>query len=168
MKYLLFIIVCFTYLLKLKWYIFIIFLLLINSISCKKNEHTFANLSLDDCALWALSSQNETIQDAAAKEFSPLKLKYCNLFDILGDEQSFVWVKFNFTLPDELKNEELGVVFPYINFADKAWCNGVFIGETGSFPPHYYSSLYKSHIYTIPKNILNVHINTINAMKKVN
>ena len=135
--------------------LFIIFLLLINSISCKKKEHPFANLSLDDCALWALSSQNETIQDAAAKEFSPLKLKYCNLFDILGDEQSFVWVKFNFTLPDELKNEELGVVFPYINFADKAWCNGVFIGETGSFPPHYYSSLYKSHIYTIPKNILN-------------
>ena len=133
----------------------LIFLLLISSISCKRKEHPFANLSLDDCALWALSSQNETIQDAAAKEFSPLKLKYCNLFDILGDEQSFVWVKFNFTLPDELKNEELGVVFPYINFADKAWCNGVFIGETGSFPPHYYSSLYKSHIYTIPKNILN-------------
>ena len=63
----------------------LIFLLLISSISCKKKEHPFTNLSLDDCALWALSSQNETIQDAAAKEFSPLKLKYCNLFDILSD-----------------------------------------------------------------------------------
>ena len=70
--------------------LFIIFLLLVNSISCKKKEYPFANLSLDDCALWALSSQNETIQDAAAKEFSPLKLKYCNLFELLGDDGSIV------------------------------------------------------------------------------
>lgn len=133
----------------------IFFLLLLCFISCKKKEHPFENLSLDDCALWSLSSQNETIQDAKDKDFSPLKLEYCNLFDILGDEQSFVWVKFNFKLPAELKNKELGVVFPYINFADKAWCNGVFIGETGSFPPYHYSSLYKSHLYTIPQDILN-------------
>lgn len=135
--------------------ILIIFLLLICSISCKKRELPYANLSLDDCAMWALSSQDETIHDAVNKHFSPLKLEYSNLFELLGDDQAYVWVKFTFTLPAELKNDELGVVFPYINFADKTWCNGVFIGETGSFPPHYYSSLYKSHLYTIPQNILN-------------
>ena len=99
--------------------ILIIFLLLICSISCKKRELPYANLSLDDCAMWALSSQDETIHDAVNKHFSPLKLEYSNLFELLGDDQAYVWVKFTFTLPAELKNDELGVVFPYINFADK-------------------------------------------------
>lgn len=123
--------------------------------SCKNKEKSFDFISLDNCASWASATKEDTIQDAQNLDFKQLALKYCNLRDLVGSKENYVWIKFEFTVPPELEGKELGVVFPYINFADKAWCNGYFIGETGEFPPYQYSSLYKAHFYPISKEILN-------------
>lgn len=139
-----------------------IFLLSISLFSCKKTNPRYDSFSLDNCASWCIASEDETIEDAQNHTFQPLKLEYSNLRSLLGDEKSFAWVKFDFFIPESLKDKELGVVFPYINFAEKAWCNGHFIGESGLYPPKEYSSLYNAHFYPLTKENLNEDgINTI-------
>lgn len=133
---------------------FIFFLFIFGFFSCKNEKPRYDFFSVDNNASWAKATSEDTIRDAQNLDFEKLTLKYCNIRDLVGDEENYVWVKFEFTIPPELQNKDLGVVFPYINFADKAWCNGYFIGETGNFPPHKYSSLYRSHFYPLPQKIL--------------
>lgn len=98
-------------------------------------------------------------QDAELSENTEFKLitDYTkkNLAKLADNKGSFIWVKTEFTIPEQLKNKDLGLVIPYLHFADKGWINGVFAGSYGRFPPDEESAQYQSHYYHFPKTVLN-------------
>lgn len=78
-----------------------------------------------------------------------------NLMNIFGRDRHFVWIRAEFEIPKEFKNQPLGLVIPHLRFAEQVYCNNVFISQYGNFPPHEISTLYKAHFFSFPLNILN-------------
>lgn len=122
--------------------------------SCSQEKTDTAQV-LDECVSWALGDLTQTVEDAEKLNYQPLTLEYENLSDKVGLEATYVWVKINFKLNDELKDKDLGIVIPYLHFSEKTWFNGAFVGQSGEFEPNQYSMLYQSHFYNIPKNLIN-------------
>lgn len=122
-------------------------------------------ISLDDKASWALGWELDTVEDASNYIYMPLKLGFCNLSDILGYEKNYVWVKFTFRLNDKLKDEPLGLVIPYVHFAEKTWVNGNLVGQSGEFGDDAYSSLFSSYVYFIPQDSLSKKGDNVILMK---
>ena len=75
----------------------------------------------------------------------------------LPEFKGYVWLRKTFTLPQELKNKDLGCFMGRITFADETWVNGVLIGKTGNFPPYEFSAWNKARYYNLPQGILNSH-----------
>ncbi|MCR4822633.1 MAG: SpoIIE family protein phosphatase [Treponema sp.] len=78
-----------------------------------------------------------------------------NLLNTLGRGKHYVWVRADFEIPPEFKGQPLGMVIPHMSFAAQLFCNGNFISQYGSFPPHEQSTLYKAHFFSFPMNVLN-------------
>ena len=77
-----------------------------------------------------------------------------NLRHTLGKGEHYVWVRAEFEIPPQFKNQPLGLVIPHLRFAEQVFCNGVFISQYGAFPPHEQSTLFKAHFFSFPLNIL--------------
>lgn len=88
--------------------------------------------------------------------FKPLQDKCVhNLWHTLGKGRHYVWVRAEFTIPPQFKNQPLGLVIPHLRFAEQVFCNGAFISQYGAFPPHEQSTLFKAHFFSFPLNVLN-------------
>lgn len=122
--------------------------------SCGDFDNSSTKLSLDDKASWALGKEYDDVAIAANYNYMPLELGFCNLSDILGYEKNYVWVKFTFSLTDELKNQSLGLVIPYVHFSEKTWINGNNIGQMGDSENDPHSSLLSSYSYFISPEFL--------------
>ncbi|WP_197018264.1 PP2C family protein-serine/threonine phosphatase [Treponema sp. C6A8] len=113
-------------------------------------------LDLSDKFTWGLidHSQYPTTEEIETIN-KPLKFGKQNLCKIVGLGGHFIWLKAEFTLPEELQYKDLGLFITYIHFANKVWINGNFAGQSGSFPPTETSQLYLPGIYNLPKESLN-------------
>lgn len=60
-----------------------------------------------------------------------------------------------FQLSSSLKDKNLYLVMGYVDDVDETYVNGIKVGSTGSFPPHYQSAYNAKRIYPIPSEILN-------------
>ena len=69
-------------------------------------------------------------------------------------QNSFVWVKTEFQIPEKYKNKDLALVIPYLSFSEKAWLNGEFAGSYGSFPPYETSAHFQAHYFLLPEKDL--------------
>lgn len=78
-----------------------------------------------------------------------------NLRNVLGKGEHYVWVKFDFTIPDYFRNQPLMLVVPHMKAAEQLWLNNIFISQGGNFPPHTQSTLFKAHFFSFPINLLN-------------
>ncbi len=78
-----------------------------------------------------------------------------NLMRTFGKGKHYVWIKADFEIPPQFKNQPLGMVIPHLRFAEQVWCNGTFISQYGVFPPHEQSTLFKAHFFSFPLNVLN-------------
>ncbi len=78
-----------------------------------------------------------------------------NLMKIFGKDRHYIWLKADFKIPPQFKNQPLGLVIPHLRFAEQLWCNNTFISQYGSFPPHEQSTLFKAHFFSFPVDILN-------------
>lgn len=62
----------------------------------------------------------------------------------------------SFTIPDELRKEQLAFFVSSIDDADRAWFNGIFIGESGRFPASdgsgFRSAVRTPRLYVIPQS----------------
>lgn len=106
---------------------------------------------------WETTPQS-TLQDALvhAPEFVKLRdVSTKNLTNVLGPGQHYVWVRADFKIPPKMRHKPLGLVIPHLTFAEKLYCNEVFISEYGKFPPNEQSTLFKAHFFSFPLNILN-------------
>ena len=73
------------------------------------------------------------------------------------DYESYIWIKAVFEIPDNLRNEDLGLNIPYLKTCSECYLNGNLVGSYGSFPPNEFSPGYISHYFLLPQTLLNTH-----------
>ncbi len=107
------------------------------------DSYLFYTDSVDYATMSAHRTPNITVPGFLTDYQTPTRKKYANYL-------------FNFELSDlnYSKNDSLFLVIKAMGGADKTLLNGKIIGETGIFPPHYFSSFDEERIYFIPNSLL--------------
>lgn len=131
----------------IKKYIFL-FLLLFSSlfISCKNETENRLYLNKN----WQYSTEGTSgpFYDISIRDFSRLASKVEN-------KKGYIWLKCNFTIPEELQNQTLTCYLGVTKVADKVFINDKYVGKSGFFPPKEFTSGEISSAYTISPYILN-------------
>lgn len=138
--------------------IFIIFLLISSAIFCSCGPKNTPKIIIGDNFYYWESDAESKLGDAMknAPAFKRLEDKsVTNLRNVLGKGPHYVWIRTDFEIPPQFKNQPLGLVIPHLRFAEQVYCNGVFISQYGAFPPHEQSTLFKAHFFSFPLDILN-------------
>ena len=110
---------------------------------------------------WALTTEESDVSEADSLEFQKLEqLKYKNIRKLVGAKGDYVWVKTTFTLPDELKGDDLAMVVPYIHFAEELYLNGYYIDDYGIMEGGPESSEiqeagFMAHLFDFPESFIN-------------
>ena len=117
--------------------------------SCEKQTQ---DAKIDLTSGWSYSLEENAAADAYT-EFDNSKLG--NLETLVPDQYGFIWLRKTFTVPEALKNQNLGVYLGRISIADETYVNGAYIGGEGTCPPNEFSAWNTARFYTIPKAILN-------------
>lgn len=135
-------------------------------ISCNRhNDVAVKPLEISDTFMYWESTEESTVEDAEehSRDFKRLEDKSTtNLRNILGKGEHYVWVRAEFTIPPAYRHQPLGLVIPYLRFAEKVYCNGTFISRFGDFPPNEHSTMFKAHFFSFPMDVLKQHeTNTI-------
>lgn len=137
--------------------------------SCNDNTDDSPRISLDDCFSWTFGTYEDTVEDAQKYEYKKLeRMGYKNIMEVAGNEGRYVWLKAEFILPEELKNDDLSMVIPYLHFAEELYLNGKYIDDYGTMGESYSSpeiqeAGYGAHLFDFPEFYLNQDgINTIN------
>lgn len=129
-------------------------------ISCRTNTTRY---SLDNQVYWATANNTVEVTDAKNLNYKQLTdFDSKNLQRLVGTKGAIVWLRIDFKIPDKLRYNSLGLVIPYLHFADIAYLNGEYIGSYGKFPPNEYSAQYVSHFYNLSvENLNQTGINTV-------
>ncbi|EID85864.1 Serine phosphatase RsbU, regulator of sigma subunit [Treponema sp. JC4] len=147
-----------TFNLKIRKILFPLFLVLLFS-SCKPRiPGADRKIEVGDTFYYWESTADSTPGDVMQnlKYFRKLEDKTVNnLQHVLGKGEHYVWVKFDFTIPDYFRGQPLMLVIPHMKMAAQVWINGIFVSQTGNFPPRLQSTLFKSHFFSFPVNLLN-------------
>lgn len=140
--------------------IFFCFISLILLASCSKKDEQ-ARIYLDDDFYWALTDAYSEPEDAEKLTFQHLdNMGYKNLMDLVGIDGKYVWLKAEFELIPELKNDDLSMVIPYLHYAEILYLNGKYIddyGVMGESPddPINQEAGYIGHLFDFPELYLN-------------
>ncbi len=139
---------------------FICFFSLFLFSSCGQDE-SVPRIYLDDNFYWALTDAASEPEDAENLQFEHLdNMGYKNLMDLVGIEGKYIWLKAEFELIPELKNDDLSMVIPYLHYADILYLNGKYIddyGVMGDSPddPINQEAGYVAHLFDFPELYLN-------------
>ena len=136
------------------WIISLISFLSIISCSVEKPEDF---IYFHDGLECAPATQEETIDQLheSGKTFTRFSTdSKHNLDPYKENNESFLWVRIAFSIPEKLKDKNIALVIPFLHFSDIAWLNGHFIGQYGTFPPNAYAAQYESHFYNLPEEYL--------------
>ena len=128
--------------------------------SCNEKEGP-PRIYLDDDFYWALTDANSMPEEAENLKFEHLdNMGYKNLMDLVGIDGKYVWLKAEFELIPELKNDDLSMVIPYLHYSDILYLNGKYIddygvmGETPDDPVNQEAG-YVAHLFDFPELYLN-------------
>ena len=148
--------------------IFVVLFSIISFTSCNDNPDNSPRLYIDDNFSWAFGTYEDTIEDAQNYEYTKLeRMGYKNIMDVAGRDGKYVWVKADFILPEELKNDDLSMVVPYLHFAEELYLNGKYIDDYGTMGenasnPDIQEAGYGAHLFDFPELYLNQDgVNTI-------
>ena len=151
-----------------KFSLFARFLLLLGVIfftSCKTKPGPEERIDFRDSFYWALCEKDSTYDDFLANrdKFVHLdELRGNNLSNLeqVGTQGKFIWITFDFTVPENLKNQDLSLVIPFLKFSDEVFLNGFFIGGYGTYEPET-SPWFQSQDFWIAQNMIKEGTNTI-------
>lgn len=128
--------------------------------SCEKEEEP-PRIYLDDDFYWALTDAGSEPEDAEKLTFQHLdNMGYKNLMDLVGMDGKYIWLKAEFELIPELKDDDLSMVIPYLHYSDILYLNGKYIddygvmGETPDDPVNQEAG-YIAHLFDFPELYLN-------------
>ena len=128
--------------------------------SCGEKEEP-PRIYLDDSFYWALTDAASEPEDAEKLTFQHLdNMGYKNLMDLVGIEGKYIWLKAEFELIPELKDDDLSMVIPYLHYADILYLNGKYVddyGVMGDSPddPVNQEAGYVAHLFDFPELYLN-------------
>lgn len=74
---------------------------------------------------------------------------------LLTDKNNYLWIKTDFTIPENLKNQDLGLYIAYVRTSCECYLNGELIGSYGGFHPKEFNPGFVSNYYFFPKDSLN-------------
>lgn len=96
-------------------------------------------------------------------DFKPLsKEEMKNLNKLTTKDENFIWLKIQFTIPEELKNKDLGLFIGYIRGADLLFLNNEGIRQYGEFPPAASSAGFTAQYFMFTATDLNQNgVNTV-------
>ena len=96
-------------------------------------------------------------------EFKPLERKNMrHLVKLISKEGNYLWFKIQFTIPEELKNKDIGLFIGYIRGADLLFLNNIGIRQYGDFPPQENSAGFTGQYFMFGKSDLNQNgVNTV-------
>ena len=138
----------------------ICFLSLFAFTSCKEEEVP-PRIYLDDDFYWALTDAHSLPEDAENLKFEHLdNMGYKHLMDLVGIDGKYIWLKAEFDLIPELKNDDLSMVIPYLHYSDILYLNGKYVddyGVMGESPddPVNQEAGYVAHLFDFPELYLN-------------
>lgn len=66
----------------------------------------------------------------------------------------YAWYRTQVTLDNDLKNKTLVLELGYVDDVDEVFINGIKVGQTGAFPPHYSTAYNALRKYQIPSDII--------------
>ena len=146
---------------KSKIFILILFFILLLSGCAKRAKGP--RLYLDNDFYWALGEKETTVEDAQFLNYQKLpKLEYKNIRNLpgVGDTGKFVWLKVNFTLPEDLKGDDLSMLIPYLHFAEELYLNGKYIDDYGQIgegaeDPDVQDAGLIAHLFDFPEDFIN-------------
>ena len=96
-------------------------------------------------------------------DFKPLSKKEMkNLNNLTTKDENFIWLKIQFSIPEELKNKDLGLFIGYIRGADLLFFNNEGIRQYGDFPPFANSAGFTAQYFMFTSTDLNQNgVNTV-------
>ena len=125
-----------------------LFLLLFLFAGCKKRTSAQERFYLTNG--WSYSELGEP------HEFSNLPNQdLTRLSSLLNNKRGYIFLKKNFTLPQNYRNKDIYVYLGRAKISAKVYMNGHLLGQAGSFPPHEFTEGEKSSYFKIPKEYLN-------------
>lgn len=139
---------------------FLVIIISLVLISCKRNS-TPEKIILTDNIYYYSANRSVSIPSirsadiASNTAFQKLKPKDFNHLSKYIAENSYLWLKITFTIPDSLKNTDLGLNIPYLRTCSECYLDNNLLGSYGSFPPDEFSPGFVSHYYLLPKSLLN-------------
>ncbi len=140
------------------FFVSIISILLAFVTSC--NDGDDPRLYLTDF-YWAPTTEESDISEAENLVFQKIpKLEYKNIRKLVGASGEYVWIKTTFTLPDELKGDDLSMLVPYIHFAEELYLNGKYIDdygimEGGADSSEIQEAGFMAHLFDFPEDFIN-------------
>jgi sigma-B regulation protein RsbU (phosphoserine phosphatase) len=96
---------------------------------------------------------NENPKDVVQYKFKDID-RFDNLEEKVLSNTGFIWLRNEFSLPDDFEMEEIALTLGRISVADKTYLNGNLIGSGGSFPPNFFSAWNLTRLYSVPRNIV--------------
>ena len=78
-----------------------------------------------------------------------------NLNKLKTDDKNYIWLKIQFSIPDELKNKEIGLYIGYIRGADILWMNNTSVRQYGDFPPRQNSAGFTAQYFMFTRPMIN-------------
>lgn len=125
--------------------------------SCSRNQK-FLRYDVSNFVSYMETPPEYTLGDVLPRQgdFLPLSKKEMkNLHKLLSNDDSFIWLKINFFLPEELKHHDIGLYIGYIRGADLLWLNMNSIRQFGVFPPQANSAGFTGQYFMFPVSMLN-------------
>ena len=123
---------------------------------CK--EEVNSAFYLDNYWQWDVGADDGTMPDSIITGQGLKKLaihQEKNLENAFENKKGYVWLRADFILPEELKNQDLGIYVGCIRIAGQVIVNGKTVGVTGIFPEKEFSGGTAVKGYSIPYGFLN-------------
>ena len=140
---------------------FLIFITL-SLISCN-GKKTPEKMYLTDSLSYYAADRSTTIasikfiDNGQRTVFTKLEPQDFNKLSKFVPENTYLWIKATFVVPNNLKNTDLGLNIPYLKTCSECYLNGNLLGSYGSFPPNEFSPGYVSNYYLFPQGLLNIY-----------
>ena len=138
-----------------------IFMLLLFLTGCSSEQNAAQEkIPLDEG--WSYSLEEDG-------SFTPIdKPALSNLENVVPGGKGFIWLKNEFEIPEQLKDQPLGIYLGRIALADETFVNKILVGKEGSFPPDEFSAWNTARYYSMPSDLIQDGKNTITVKIWVN
>ena len=135
---------------------------------CSKKDDSLSRVYFKHSWLWKQGDNDGSMPETllSGDGFRLLDVDTEDQLSSLVDNQTgYIWVRADFTVPDDLKNLNLGLFSNRIRYSGDFFVNGYEIGKLGSLPPNQFMAGYKAGGFYIPDSIVNKNGKNVLAIK---